>query len=710
VDVARAASDRDGDLMSWLDAYFQVGGVGTLLGEVTGLSTSNTVSKICNAAVPGAGAVTAANMFLVSASSTTWNIRALAASDLPTLAGDVTGSVTANTVVKINGTTVPSTPSAGQFLRASSGVLAAWATLTAGDLPTITLAGDVTGSTGASTVALISSATGNFTWATATANPKLLQADNTTNSATGATLTIQAQNATGTTATGGQLSFKSGTGTSSAGSIAFFVGATTAMTVSSVISPFLDVRFNAGLASATIYQDDKTANGGTGATLTIQAQNETGTTSTGGVLSLKSGTGTTVAGNILFSTGSTQALAITPTQFSVTVPLWSWNVATASPSITQASTNTASATAQTLLIQPQSATGTTSTGGGLTLRSGAGTSADGSIAIQTGTGNVTQFFVSTSTVRAFNTFIVASPDQTTRLTITPGGATPLQWAATDVGPVISEADNTTNGATAAPFTLQAQNATGTTSTGGQLNLKSGTGTTAAGAIVFSAGSTTAMSIVSTVISPFLSFRFNAAMAGPRIDHADLATNSATGANLTFQAQNATGTTSTGGTLILTSGTGTTVAGNVSIQTGGTARITVSPSSMLVDYGTAGKVILRPVVSATSYGAVYLGIASGSEANTNYAIAASGTDLRVNTISGAVNQCINNVPYLTTSANGTQFFNVGTSDLGGGVDVIGIHNRTTAPTTNPTNGGVLYVESGALKYRGSAGTVTTIATA
>jgi len=34
----------------------------------------------------------------------------------------------------------------------------------------------------------------------------------------------------------------------------------------------------------------------------------------------------------------------------------------------------------------------------------------------------------------------------------------------------------------------------------------------------------------------------------------------------------------------------------------------------------------------------------------------------------------------------------------------------APTANPSGGGVLYVESGALKYRGSSGAVTTIANA
>jgi hypothetical protein len=37
-------------------------------------------------------------------------------------------------------------------------------------------------------------------------------------------------------------------------------------------------------------------------------------------------------------------------------------------------------------------------------------------------------------------------------------------------------------------------------------------------------------------------------------------------------------------------------------------------------------------------------------------------------------------------------------------------NATAPGSNPTGGGYLYVESGALKYRGSSGTVTTIANA
>ena len=56
------------------------------------------------------------------------------------------------------------------------------------------------------------------------------------------------------------------------------------------------------------------------------------------------------------------------------------------------------------------------------------------------------------------------------------------------------------------------------------------------------------------------------------------------------------------------------------------------------------------------------------------------------------------------------FGGGAASLGGGTGVIGITNATTVPTTNPTGGGILYVENGALKYRGSSGTVTVIAPA
>jgi hypothetical protein len=51
---------------------------------------------------------------------------------------------------------------------------------------------------------------------------------------------------------------------------------------------------------------------------------------------------------------------------------------------------------------------------------------------------------------------------------------------------------------------------------------------------------------------------------------------------------------------------------------------------------------------------------------------------------------------------------GTNDPGG-ANAFYIANTASVPGT-PTSGGVLYVESGALKYKGSSGTVTTIANA
>jgi hypothetical protein len=51
----------------------------------------------------------------------------------------------------------------------------------------------------------------------------------------------------------------------------------------------------------------------------------------------------------------------------------------------------------------------------------------------------------------------------------------------------------------------------------------------------------------------------------------------------------------------------------------------------------------------------------------------------------------------------------TSDqFGRGKGVIAIANATVAPSVSPAGGGILYVQDGALKYKGSNGTVTTIA--
>jgi len=50
------------------------------------------------------------------------------------------------------------------------------------------------------------------------------------------------------------------------------------------------------------------------------------------------------------------------------------------------------------------------------------------------------------------------------------------------------------------------------------------------------------------------------------------------------------------------------------------------------------------------------------------------------------------------------------EFGGGQGVIAIANASAPPTENLAGGGILYVEDGALKYRGANGTVTVIAPA
>lgn len=62
------------------------------------------------------------------------------------------------------------------------------------------------------------------------------------------------------------------------------------------------------------------------------------------------------------------------------------------------------------------------------------------------------------------------------------------------------------------------------------------------------------------------------------------------------------------------------------------------------------------------------------------------------------------------ANGSTQLGGGVPAFGAGNGVVGITNASTLPSTNPSGGGVLYVEAGALKYRGSSGTVTPLANA
>jgi hypothetical protein len=75
-------------------------------------------------------------------------------------------------------------------------------------------------------------------------------------------------------------------------------------------------------------------------------------------------------------------------------------------------------------------------------------------------------------------------------------------------------------------------------------------------------------------------------------------------------------------------------------------------------------------------------------------------------SGTAGDAISFTQALSLTAVGNLLLG-GTTDPGG-TKVLYIGNGTTPGT--PTDGGVLYVESGALKYKGSSGTVTTLGAA
>lgn len=94
--------------------------------------------------------------------------------------------------------------------------------------------------------------------------------------------------------------------------------------------------------------------------------------------------------------------------------------------------------------------------------------------------------------------------------------------------------------------------------------------------------------------------------------------------------------------------------------------------------------------------------------------ATGGGLRVSTrwnVSG------NYVAQFLTNSGANEVLNlmgdgnvgIGGASYGSGTGVVFVANGT-APSGNPTGGGIFYVESGSLKFRGSSGTVTTIAPA
>lgn len=259
----------------------------------------------------------------------------------------------------------------------------------------------------------------------------------------------------------------------------------------------------ASTVTAMLYNQAATASA-TGAPTTLQAQNAV---TTGGALILTSGTGTT-AGDTRLQTGGVDKVIVHPTftEFRDTAEaLRITPVSAGTTQITYASTvlaaqinqtATAGTTGAPMTVQAQNAV---TTGGSLTITSGTGATA-GDVNIQTGA--VSRVIVHPT----FTEFRDAA--EAFRITPVSSGATILQAASTATSVAYRQADLTTNSGTGAATTVQAQNETGTTSTGGALNLTSGTGTTTNGAVNIQVGGTTTASAVTNKFVLNKGFRRN----------------------------------------------------------------------------------------------------------------------------------------------------------------------------------------------------------
>lgn len=255
------------------------------------------------------------------------------------------------------------------------------------------------------------------------------------------------------------------------------------------------IRFDKSISLPTISQTTNTTNGATATDLLIAAQIASGTTSTGGSLQLRAGTGIGANGQISMRAGGNTFMNFLPGGTSTGVGATQVQISGNATSFTLSHVvNGATTTNGAVFLVQAQGTGSFADGyTGGTLRLSPGTTSsptngtggsmllDAPFGLGSGTNGTIQIRSSTTTV------FTISPSLTVA---SPTGIAQIQVAAANAGFNLNQADKTTNGGTAANFTIQAQNETGTTSTGGDLILVSGTGTTTAGNVTFKAGATT----------------------------------------------------------------------------------------------------------------------------------------------------------------------------------------------------------------------------
>ena len=324
--------------------------------------------------------------------------------------------------------------------------------------------------------------------------------------------------------------------------------------------------------SSVLYaQVDKIDNGGTGAPTTIQAQNETGTTSLGGDLYLKSGGGTSYAGSLHLGLGGITALSLAD---AATVLTATWKGAASATVRTDtlhatgaSSCNWAEAVTSVSYTQAQVTTGTTGAAWVMRAQQGKAGSGGGTMTIGGGYGGSASE-LSGNTIVDLGTPVA--------------NATALLDIRDNASSLLS-----IKRSTAAVTLVTTPQSIQYSATGGSVEFISTTSY-----IVFAAANSSGTPIYywrggSNGIARTDTFAYNGACSiswastVTSVDYtqADLATVAGTGAVTKIQAQNETGGgASVGGILRLTSGSGVT-NGILDFKTGGTTRGFVSGSGV-----------------------------------------------------------------------------------------------------------------------------------
>ncbi len=202
---------------------------------------------------------------------------------------------------------------------------------------------------------------------------------------------------------------------------------------------------------------------------------------------------------------------------------------------------------------------------------------------------------------------------------------------------------------------------------------------------------------------------------------------------------------------LTTGAGNVAIGNSSLgqQAAGSGNVGVGSGTLAFNTGGSGNVAIGDSAAGTAgaaTGLIAIGQQAGNAATApaysiligrlaGYQITTGGGNVCIGHQTGAglttganntiVGSMVTGLPaamsnnVVIADGNGNRRFNadaagnigLNTPDqYGGGAGVVGIKNCTAVPSANPAGGGVLFVEAGALKFRGAGGTVTTIAPA